>query len=145
MNRQRWSLALVFLLALPACRKAEAPVVETTAKTKSTNADGSNVTTTTDTKQVGSTLDAMTETNVPGRDGGKTESETVIGTVTEVVAGKTITVLTGDGKKHTYDLDDRKTTASIDRRVTVGTKVELDTTKDPSGRRSIRVVPVSSS
>ena len=145
MNRTRWISPLLsaFLVLSFGCRKAETPTVESKAETKSTNPDGSKTTTTTEEKKVGSTVDATTETKASGKEGGKTESETVIGTVTDLVAGKTITVLTGDGQKHTFDLSDQKTSASIDRRVTVGTKVQLDTTKDNTGYRSLRVVPAS--
>lgn len=123
------------------CRNSEVPKVETKAETKSTNPDGSKTTTTTETKQIGSTLASTTETTVGGPNRAKTEDETVVGTVTELAAGKRLVILTGDGDKHSYDLDD-KTVASIDRGVTVGTKVRLDATKDNEGRRSLRVVPV---
>ena len=145
MDRTRWisSLVSASLMLSFACRKAETPAVESKTETKSTHADGSKTTTTTEEKQVGSTVDVTTETNAPGDRGGKTVSETVVGTVTDFGPGKTITVMTGDGKKHTYDLSDKKTTASVDPRVTVGTKVSLDTTKDNANNRSLRVVPVS--
>ena len=145
MKRARWIPPLLagLLLGGPACRKTETPTVESRTETKSTRADGSKTTTTTEEKQVGSTVDVTTQTNAPKGEGGKTESETVVGTVTDFAPGRTITVMTGDGKKHTFDLSDKKTTASVDRRVTVGTKVSLDTTKDNAGGRSTRVVPVS--
>lgn len=145
MSRIGWiSLVTAALLATPlACRKAETPKVETKSETKSTNADGSKTTTTTETKQIGSTLAATTETKGGGPKGGRTESETVVGTVTDFGPGKRIVVLTGDGTKHSYDLDDKKTVSSIDPRVAVGTKVQLDSTKDNDGRRSVRVVPVA--
>jgi hypothetical protein len=73
----------------------------------------------------------------------KTENETVIGTVTEYGSGKNLVILTGDGKKHDYDLADKKTVSSVDSRITVGTKVRLDSSKDDSGNRSLQVVPVS--
>lgn len=134
---------LVAALLFPAlaCNRSETPKVESKTETKSTNADGSRSTTTTETKQIGSTVAVTTETRAGGAKGGKTESETVVGTVTELGAGKSIVVLTGDGVKHSYDLD-KKTVASIDPRVAVGTKVRLDTTKDNDGRRSLTVVPV---
>jgi hypothetical protein len=139
------SLLLSVLLAGSiGCQKNEAPQVETKSETKSTNADGSRMTTTTESKQVGSTLAATTETKESGEGHkGKTENETVIGTVTEYGAGKKLEILTGDGKKHDYDLADKKTTSSVDSRVTVGTKVRLDSTRDDSGNRSLQVVPVS--
>ena len=146
MRRTRF-LSLLFsalLAAAVACSKSEAPQVETKSETKSTNPDGSRSTTTTESKQVGSTLAATTETKQSG-DGQKmkTENETVIGTVTEYGAGKNLVILTGDGKKHDYDLADKKTVSSVDSRITVGTKVRLDSSKDDSGNRSLQVVPVS--
>ena len=145
MKRARWiPLLLSGLVMIPvACKKAETSTVESDTHIKSTNPDGSKTTTTTETKQVGSTVDVTTETKTGGKDGGKIQSETVVGTVTDLRAGKTVTVLTGDGKKHSFDLSDKTTTASIDPRVTVGTKVQLDATKDSAGNRSLRVVPAS--
>ncbi len=136
-------LTAVLLASSFGCRRAETPKVESKTETTSTNADGGKTTTTTETKQVGSTVAVTTETNARGVDGGKTESETIIGTVTDFGPGKRIVVLTGDGKKHSYDLDDKKTGSSIDPRVAVGTKVRLDATKDSDGRRSLRVVPAA--
>jgi hypothetical protein len=139
------SLLLSVLLAgYVGCQKNETPQVETKSETKSTNPDGSRMTTTTESKQVGSTLAATTETKESGEGRkGKTENETVIGTVTEYGPGKKLEILTGDGKKHDYDLADKKMTSSVDSRVTVGTKVRLDSTRDDSGNRSLQVVPVS--
>jgi hypothetical protein len=132
------------LAGLIACNKPEAPRVENKSETKATDPDGSRATTTTESKQVGSTLEATTETKTSGQGAtGKTESETVIGTVTDYTAHKKLVILTGEGKKHDFDLDDKKTTASVDSRITVGSKVRLDSTKDDSGNRSLQVVPVS--
>ena len=132
------------LAGVIACNKPEAPQVENKSETKATNPDGSRATTTTESKQVGSTLDATTETKTSGQGAtGKTENETVIGTVTDYTANKKLVILTGDGKKHDFDLDDKKTTTTIDSRVTVGTKVRLDSSKDDSGNRSLQVSPVS--
>lgn len=145
MTRTTWIslLSAVLLASTTACRRAETPKVESKTETTSTNANGGKTTTTTETKQIGSTVAVTTETNARGADGGKTESETVVGTVTDLGPGKRIVVLTGDGKKHSYDLDDKKMAASIDPRVAVGTKVRLDSTKDNDGRRSLRVVPAA--
>lgn len=145
MKRTPWIplLAAAALAFAPACRRAETAAVETKSETKSTNPDGSKTTTSTETKQIGSTVASTTETNVGGPNGGKIEDATVIGTVTDFNPGKRIVVLTGDGARHSYDLDEKDTSASVDRAVTVGTKVRLDTTKASDGRRAIRVVPVA--
>ncbi|HEV8117312.1 MAG TPA: hypothetical protein VGQ32_02240 [Thermoanaerobaculia bacterium] len=145
MKRTPWisllTAAAVIALA-PACKRAE-PSIETKSETKSTNPDGSKTTTSTETKQVGSTVASTTETNVGGPNRGKIEDETVVGTVTDFGPGKRIVVLTGDGARHTYDLDEKNTSASVDRSVAVGTKVRLDATKAADGRRAIRVIPVA--
>jgi hypothetical protein len=135
---------LTVLLVLPAggCRKNEPPKVEQKVETKSTNPDGTTSKTTTETKQFGSTLVSTTERTEAGAKGKeKSKNETVVGTVTEYTAGKKIVVLTGDGKKHDYDLDDKKMVSSVDPRVTVGTKVHLDLARDNSGNRSLQVIP----
>lgn len=146
MRRMQYSclLASALLAGALACARSEAPQVENKSETKSTNPDGSRATTTTESKQVGSTLAATTETKESGQGRSeKTQSETVIGTVTEYTAGKKLVILTGDGKKHDWDLDDKKTTSSVNPHVTVGSKVRLDSTRDDSGNRSLLVEPVS--
>jgi hypothetical protein len=135
---------LTVLLVLPAggCRKNGPPKVEQKVETKSTNPDGTTSKTTTETKQFGSTLVSTTErTEAGGKGKEKSENETVVGTVTDYGAGKRIVILTGDGKKHDYDLAEKKTTFFVDPHVTVGSKVRLDLARDNSGNRSIRVVP----
>ena len=140
MNRMRWSLVLAIAVALvPACRKTDSPVIESKSESKATNPDGSKTTTTTEEKQVGSTVETTTETRSTGENAARTKSETVVGTVTALVRGKTITVMTGDGDKHSFDLADKKTSSSIDRRIAVGSKVQLDATTDRDGRRTISV------
>ncbi len=136
--------SLAAAIAGAGCGKTSAPKVETKAETKSTNPDGSRATTTTESKQFGSTLVAKTErTDDTGKRKEKSVEETVVGTVTDFAAGKRIVILTGDGSKHDFDLTDKKTSSSVDRRVTVGTKVQLDLARDDSGNRSIRVVPAA--
>jgi hypothetical protein len=141
MNRTRWISvwALPLFILAAGCRKAETPVVESKSETKATDADGTRVTTSTEEKQVGSTVEATTETSTSGKGGGKTESETIIGTVTTFEPGRKITILTGDGKKHDYDLSEKDTSADVNSRVAVGSKVRLDSTKETTGHRSIRV------
>jgi len=126
------------------CGKATAPKVETKAETKSTNPDGSRATTTTESKQFGSTLVSKTErTDDTGKRKEKSVEETVVGTVTDFTPGKRIVILTGDGSMHDFDLADKKTSSTVDRRISVGTKVQLYLARDDSGNRSIRVVPAA--
>ncbi len=124
--------------------KVSASRIQTRSETKATNPDGSHATTTTESTQFGSTLVSHTErTENNGKRREKSTEETVVGTVTDFTAGKHIVILTGDGSKHDYDLSDKKTNATVDRRVTVGTKVELGSARDDSGSRSIRVIPAA--
>jgi len=75
--------AIFLVAALAGCHKNEPPKVEERVETKSTNPDGSTSKTTTDTKQYGSTMVSTTERTASGEKGKeKTESETVVGTVT---------------------------------------------------------------
>jgi hypothetical protein len=132
-------LGFVFLTAA-ACEKKETPRLEVKSEAKNTGADGAKATTTTESVQVGSTLAATTETKSDTPQGkSKTQTEEVIGTVTAYKAGKEIVVLTGDNKKHSFDLDQKDTTAEIEPRVTVGTKVQVVQTKDDAGRKSVVV------
>lgn len=132
------------LAAAPACHKATTAKVVSKSETKSTSPDGGRTTTTTETKQIGSTIASTTETTSSGAGRrGKMESETVVGTVTEAAPGRKLVVMTGDGSKHSWDLDDKKMRASLDPRVTVGTKVRVEATKDGDGNRTVRAVPVS--
>jgi hypothetical protein len=144
MRVPRTSLFAILLAGavMAGCSKGTASKIESKMETHATNPDGNKTTTTTDTRQYGSTLVSKTEkTDSTGKGKEKLVEETVVGTVTDFVAGKRIVVLTGDGSKHDYDLADKKTSATVDRRVTVGTKVQLSLEKDDSGNRSIRVVP----
>ena len=128
------------LLGLAGCEKKEEPRLEVQSKAKSTNPSGGKTTTTTESLQVGSTLSATTETSSDGAHGKtKSETETVIGTVTIYKPNKSIEILTGDSKKHSFDLDDKNTQFDMDPRVTVGTKVQLVQDKDSTGRRVIRI------
>ena len=132
-------LGFVFLAAA-ACDKKETPRLEVKSEAKNTGPDGAKATTTTESVQIGSTLSATTETKSDTPQGkSKTETEEVIGTVTAYRAGKEIVVLTGDNKKHSFDLDEKDSQLDMDPRVTVGTKVQLVQDKDSAGRRVIRV------
>ena len=141
MRREAVAFLLGFVvLAAAACEKKEAPQLEVKSQAKSTGPDGAKTTTTTESVQVGTTLAGTTETKSDTSQGkSKTETEEVIGTVTAFKAGKEIEVLTGDDKKHSFDLDEKDTRVDIDPRVTIGTKVQVVQTKDDTGRKSIVV------
>ena len=131
----------IVLLAVAGCAKKEEPRLEVKSQAKSTNADGGKTTTTTESLQVGTTLAETTETSSNTAHGkAKSETETVIGTVTVYKPNKSIEILTGDNKKHSFDLDEKDSQLDMDPRVTVGTKVQLVQDKDSAGRRVIRIL-----
>lgn len=133
---------LLAALAL-GCQKKEAAQVESESKTVSTDAAGNETVTESEAKQVGSTVVSTTETTVDTGEGDKTtETQTVVGTVTAYEAGKKIEVLTGRGKKHDFDLDDKDTQVMVDPGVTVGNKVRLVQTVYDDGRTTINVAPI---
>jgi hypothetical protein len=130
----------IVLLSVSGCAKREEPRVEIKSSEKSTNADGGKTTTTTESLQVGSTLAGTTETTSDGAHGkAKSETETIIGTVTAYRPTKEIEVMTGDNKKHSFALDKKDLRLEIDQRVTVGSKVQLMQDTDSEGRKAIRV------
>jgi len=130
----------IVLLAVAGCAKKEEPRLEVKSQAKSTNADGRKTTTTTESLQVGTTLAETTETSSDTAHGkAKSQTETVIGTVTVYKPTKSIEILTGDNKKHSFDLDEKDLQLDIDPRVTVGTKVQLVQDKDSAGRRVVRI------
>ncbi len=141
MRREGLTALGIALLVLAGCQKKEEPRLETRSEQKSTSAEGAKTTTTTQSLQVGSTLAGTTQTTSDTSHGKvKTETETVVGTVTAYAAGKQIEVLTGDNKKHGFDLGQKDTRVEIDPRVTIGTKVQLVQSKDDAGRKSIQVL-----
>jgi hypothetical protein len=142
MRQQGTALILgIVLLAGAGCAKKEAPRLEVKSQAKSTNADGGKTTTTTESVQVGSTLAGTTETTSDTAAGkAKSATETVIGTVTLYTPNKEIEVMTGDNKKHSFDLAEKDSRADVDVKVTVGSKVQLVQEKDSAGRKLIRVI-----
>ncbi len=141
MRRAAMVILLGFVfLAAAACEKKETPRLEVKSEAKNTGPDGAKATTTTESVQIGSTLSATTETKADTPQGkSKTETEEVIGTVTAYKAGKEIVVLTGDNKKHSFDLNQKDTRVDIEPRVTIGTKVQVVQTRDDAGSKSITV------
>ena len=142
MRQQGTALILgIVLVAGAGCAKKEEPRVEVKSSEKSTSADGVKTTTTTESVQIGSTLVGKTETTSNTADGKeKSQMETVIGTVTVYKPNEKIEVMTGDSKKHSFDLNDKNSRAEVDMKVTVGSKVRLTEEKDPAGSKLIRVV-----
>jgi hypothetical protein len=107
-------------------------------KTESTtqSAEGT-VKTTTESKQVGTTLEAKSETKVDTPSGVvNRKTETFVGTVTIYTVGKKIEVLTGEKATHSFDLGEKGVSYQVDSNVEVGQRVKVtDETGDDKVRR----------
>lgn len=141
-----FAVAAAFLLSGAACTKKS----ETSETTKVTTTDsgekkieteakvsGPGGTTTSETTQVGSTLEAKTESKT---DAGKMKVETYIGTVTSYKAGEKIEVTTAGDKKHSFDLNDKDWVVTVDPGVKLGSRVKLVEEKgDTMKKLTVRV------
>ena len=102
--------------------------------------DTTKTTTETKTTKVGSTVASTTETKVDTAFGDTTSvTNTYVGTVTVFEAGKTIQVMTGNKDTHSFPLDGKNDTLSIDPSVAVGSKVKLVEEKGDKGFHKIVV------
>ena len=140
MQHRRYSsfpsaLAAILLVAPAACSK-EPGTVERKSESTTQTAQG-EVKTTQESKQVGNTLEAKTETKKDTAKGTITgEVETYVGTVTLYEPGKKIEVMTGEKKTHSVTLDAKNTALAIDPGVAVGSRVRLtEQTGDDKTRR----------
>ncbi len=98
------------------------------------------MTTTNETKQVGATLEAKSETKVDTPAGAvASKTETIVGTVTVFTAGKKIEVMTGEKKMHSFSLDDKDVVYAVDGAVMVGKRV---TVTDETGTDKVRRITV---
>lgn len=140
MQHRRYSflpsaMSAALLMGAVACAK-EPGAVERKSESTTKTAQG-EVKTTQESKQVGSTLEAKTETKTDtGAGTVKGKVETYVGTVTIYEPGKKIEVMTGEKKTHTFALDAKDTALSIDKGVVVGSRVRLtEQTGDDKTRR----------
>ncbi len=140
MQHRRYSflpiaLAAALLVAVFACAK-EPGTVERKSESTTKTAQG-EVKTTSESTQVGNTLEAKTETKTDTGSGTvKGQVETFVGTVTIYEPGKKIEVLTGEKKTHTVALDAKDTALAIDPGVVVGSRVRLtEQSGDDKARR----------
>ena len=126
MNYSKFALlSTAGILAVAAACSSAPNTVKTTTESTTRTAGGS-VKTTSETKEVGTTLVGKSETTADTRYGtSKSKTETVVGTVTVYTAGKSIEVMTGEKKMHSFSLDDRDITYSVDRCVAVGERVTV--------------------
>lgn len=139
IHRQFAFLASAAFVALAAaCSQSSDTVTKKTESTTET-ARGTEKTTS-ETKQVGSTLEAKSETKVDTPAGAvASKTETFVGTVTVFTAGKKIEVMTGEKKMHSFSLDDKDVVYAVDGSVTVGKRV---TVTDETGTDKVRRVTV---
>ena len=141
MQNRRYSFLLSalaatgFLISALACSK-EPGAVERKSESTTQTAQG-EVKTTQESKQIGNTLEAKTETKTDTGAGTiKGKVETYVGTVTLYEPGKKIEIMTGEKKTHTFALDAKDTAAAIDAAVAVGSHVRLtEQTGDDKARR----------
>ena len=128
------SSAGLFALAT-ACGQSSDTVTKKSESTTQTS-EGT-VKTTNETKQVGTTLEAKSETKADTPSGTvKSKTETIVGTVTAFTTGKKIEVMTGEKKMHSFNLDDKDVTYSVDGNVAVGKRVTvIDETGDDKVHR----------
>jgi hypothetical protein len=138
-HRQLAFLASTALLAIAAaCSQPPGTVEKKSESTTQTSAGA--VTTTNETKQVGTTLEAKSETKADTPAGAVTsKTETIVGTVTAFTPGKTIEVMTGEKKTHTFGLDDKDIVTSVDGNIVVGKRV---TVTDETGADKVRRITV---
>ena len=127
------------LLAIAtACGQAPDTTVKKTESTTQTS--GGTVKTTSETKQVGTTLETKSESTAETASGTlKAKVETIVGTVTVFTAGKKIEVMTGEKKMHSFNLDDKDVVYTVDHTVVVGQRV---TVIDETGADKVRRITV---
>jgi len=132
------TLSLALLVIATGCHKdADQTTQEGTVEQQSPEGSAS---TTSEVNQVGSTLEATSETEVKTSEGTEnTKLEAVVGTVTEYKPGKKIEVLTGESDHHSYDLNDKDVTVEIEGTVKVGSKVTLTETTSDDGKKLVKI------
>lgn len=112
------------LVVATACGPS-AGTVEKKSESTTETSEGT-VRTTSESTQVGTTMEAKSETTVDTPTGTVTATtETIVGTVTAFTAGKTLEVMTGDKKMHTFKLDDKDFVFTVDGTVAVGKHVTV--------------------
>jgi len=141
MRRLRFvPLLLGTLVVLAArCARPTENKTETKLETTTTTSDGTTKKTT-EATQVGTTLEMKTTTKTDTGNGTvKGTADTFVGTVTKYEPGKRIEVMTGEKDNHSFDLDAKNVTSSIDPGVNVGSKVRLVDQKGDNQARAITV------
>lgn len=140
MNHHKFAfLVPAGLLAVATACGPSSGTVEKKSESTTQTSEGT-VKTTSESTQVGTTLEAKTETKVDSPAGAvNMRTETFVGTVTAYTSGKTIEVMTGEKKTHSFNLDDKDVVYSVDGGVSVGKHVTI---VDETGTDKVRHVTV---
>ncbi len=134
-DRKMMLLIAGVVVAVTAACSQPADKTETKIETTTTSPQRS-VETTQETTQVGNTIEGQTETKIKTDDGTvKTNVGTYVGTVTVYEPGKKLEVLTGESDRHSFSLDPKDATVSIDGTVAVGARVRVVEEKGDKGSR----------
>lgn len=135
-HRKLAFLASSAALAIATACAQSPDTVEKKSEGTTKTADGS-VKTSSESTQVGTTLEATSETKVETPSGTvNAKTETIVGTVTAFTAGKKIEVMTGEKKTHAFSLDDKDVVYSLDGPLAVGKRVTvIDETGDDKVHR----------
>jgi hypothetical protein len=83
----------------------------------------------------------VTKTKGGGEKATKSKTQTHVGTVKEMEAGKNVTLDMGKKKTKSFDLSDTNVTVTVDPAVAVGTKVKVVEMKDANGAKTLTVAP----
>jgi hypothetical protein len=131
IHRKLAFLVTTGLLAVAtACGQSPYAVEKKTESTTQTSAG--TVTTSSETKHVGTTLEAKSETKADTPAGTvESKAEMIEGTVTVFTTGKKIEVMTGEKKMHSFSLDGQDVVYSVDGTVEVGIRVVDEAHLDP--------------
>lgn len=132
-------LSSAAILAVASACSQSPDTVQKKSESTTQTADGT-VKTTNESKQVGTTLEAKSETKADTPAGTvASKTETIVGTVTAFTAGRTIEVMTGEKKSHDFSLDIKDVVYSVDAAVMVGKRV---TVVDETGTDKVRHITV---
>jgi hypothetical protein len=135
----------VTAVMLVGCQSQSSEEKPVTTKTESsrTTADGTT-TAKTETTQVGSTVETTTQSKTETPQGTvKHTTNTVVGTVTRLTTGKSIEIMTGNKKTHSFDLGEKDVVVNVDPSIAVGSKVQLIEAKGENGSHRISITLVS--
>ena len=139
INRKLAVLSSAGLLVLFTACGESSNAVQKKSESTTQSSDGT-VKTTSESKQVGTTLEAKSETKTDTPSGVvNAKTETFVGTVTIFEPGQKIEVLTGEKTTHTFKLDEKSVVYSVDSGAAVGKRVSVT---DETGSDQVRHLTV---